>query len=329
MASFYEKKMKILFFAALTYISSIFGDYSIVFVHIGNKIPSYADVAMSQARLFNPNARIILLGSREALQRFSLLSDQENIELCPYEDIPKSKLHEAYHNQCVEISPFWRYTSERFLYLWDWMRDTGSNHVFHLENDNMLYADLEPLLPHFQREYPGIGATFDNEDRCIPGFVWIADCNAMELLAQYFVKKAPERISDMYVIGSYRKERSAQWIDTLPIIMPSYHDLYPLESPHHHTTHRPKAYSNHAELFQSIFDGAAIGQFLGGIDPIHAHNEPGFINESTLFNPSLLQYQWIQDEKERSVPYAVFQGQFYKIINLHIHSKRLQAFKSL
>ena len=237
-------------------------------------------------------------------------------------------MHQEYEKRCVETSVFWRYTSERFLYLWDLMEAYSLENVFHLENDNMLYADLEPLLPQFQKHYPGIGAKFDNEERCIPGFLWVANCNAMKPLAKYFVKKAPERLSDMVVMAQYRKEQSVQSIDALPIIMPSYLSKYSLESPHHHKTDRPQTYSNHSEIFNAIFDAAAIGQFLGGIDPIHPNHEPGFINESCLFNPSFLEYQWIVDKQGRSVPCALFQGQSYKIINLHIHSKRLHDFKS-
>lgn len=320
--------MKTLFFASFIYAISIFGEYAIVFVHIGNNIPSHTEVALSQARLFNPNARIILLGSTRGLNRFCSLHTPENIELCSYEDLPLSTIHREYQNRCLETSPFWRYTSERFLYLWDLLASQNLENVFHLENDNMLYADLEPLLPLFQKEYPGVGATFDNEDRCIPGFVWIANCTAMEDLAKYFAKKAPEQISDMYVMGLYRKEKSTPSIDSLPIIMPSYSTVYPLESPHNHKTERPQDYSKNADTFHAIFDAAAIGQFLGGIDPIHANNQPGFINESCLFNPSILKYEWIADDQGRLVPHAFFQGTPYRIINLHIHSKRLHLFKS-
>ena len=320
--------MKLVLIILLTYISAIFADYSIIFVHIGNEVPSYADVALSQARLFNPNARIILLSSKTGLKRLHSLAQRENLQLYAYDYLPKSSIHKEYQDLCTETSPFWRYTSERFLYLWDLMTVYSLENVFHLENDNMLYADLESFLPYFQEHYPGIGATFDNEDRCIPGFVWIANCKAMKNLVAYFVKLAPQRLFDMKVIGRYRQEYSTPWIDTLPIIMPEYLSAYRLESPHHHVTDRPFAYSNQSDTFHAIFDAAAIGQFLGGIDPIHANNQPGFINESCLFNPSLLEYKWTMDEQGRLVPYAIFGSAYYKIINLHIHSKRLYEFKS-
>ncbi len=306
----------------------LFAEYTIVFVHIGNVVPAHADIAIAQARLFNPNARIIFLSSEKALDRLYLLKEQHNLELCPYETLPKTSAHQEYQNLCAETSPFWRYTSERFLYLQDLMEAYFLENVFHLENDNMLYADLEPLVPLFQMCYPGIGAVFDNEDRCIPGFVWISDRAAINPLAEYFAKQAPKRLSDMQVIADYRKEYPPLSIDRLPIVMPEYSLNYPLRSPHNHITDHPESYSHNIHLFQAIFDAAAIGQFLGGIDPIHANNQPGFINESCLFNPSFLEYCWIKDNLGRLVPYASFQGHCYKIINLHIHSKRLYEFAS-
>lgn len=307
--------------------TQLLAEYSIVFVHIGGEVPTYTDVAISQARLFNPNARIILVSNTQALKRLQDLANQENIELYSYEELPKSINHQIYDTRCIS-SAFWRYTSERFLYLSDLMETHALENVFHLENDNMLYCNLETYLADFQTYYPGIAATFDNEERCIPGFVWISGCKAMQSLAAYFAQKAETDLTDMYVMGKYRLEQTSSFIDRLPIIMPDYATVYPLESLHHHKTNNSEAYFNQYEIFRAIFDAAAIGQFLGGIDPIHENNSPGFINESCLFNPSFLEYQWIPDERGRLVPYAIFQNRFYRIINLHVHSKRLADFRS-
>ena len=80
--------------------------------------------------------------------------------------------------------------------------------------------------------------------------------------------------------------------------------------------------------FLSIFDGAAIGQFLGGIDPKNGVSKPGFINESCLFNPSLIKFTWEVDDCDRRVPYASYGNSISRINNLHIHSKNLQKFTS-
>ncbi len=315
-------------FLCLVYVGSLCANYSIVFIHIGDEVPSYTDVAIQQARLFNPKAHIILLASDQGLNRFACMQQEQNIELCSYDRLPKTVLHQQYQERCVERSAFWRFTSERFLYLWDLMAHQNLEAVFHLENDNMLYVDLDRLLPLFRTYYPKIGATFDNEERCIPGFVWIADGEAMEGLAKYFVQHAQERLSDMSVIGKYRQEYVGLKIDGLPIVMPEYSTIHTLRSPMHHTTRRPHVYSQHCEVFGGIFDAAAIGQFLGGIDPIHGNSQPGFINESCLFNPAWLRYQWEIDGQGRKVLYAKSVGLGYPVFNLHVHSKKLSQFKS-
>jgi len=71
-----------------------------------------------------------------------------------------------------------------------------------------------------------------------------------------------------------------------------------------------------------------MGQYLGGIDPIHRNSAPGFINETCVFNPSHLTYVWWCDNKGRKVPFALYKGNLHKIANLHIHSKRLYEFNS-
>ena len=79
----------------------------------------------------------------------------------------------------------------------------------------------------------------------------------------------------------------------------------------------------------SISDAAAIGQYLGGIDPWHGcHNTIGFINETCIFNPALCSFVWELDFKNRKIPYIIFKNAKYCINNLHIHCKNLNKFKS-
>jgi hypothetical protein len=79
-------------------------------------------------------------------------------------------------------------------------------------------------------------------------------------------------------------------------------------------------YGNHFEKINSIFDGAAIGQYLFGIDPIHSKNcTKGFINETSVINASLLSISF-EDKK----PYIDFNEKRITINNLHMHCKNLE-----
>ena len=80
------------------------------------------------------------------------------------------------------------------------------------------------------------------------------------------------------------------------------------------------------EKVNSIFDAAAIGQYLGGVDPRNIpYDTTGFINEGCVFDPSNFKYKWINSE-----PFMVLEnGHEVKINNLHIHSKNLKRFINL
>lgn len=309
-------------------VSPLFGEYSIVFVHIGPKLPEYARVAIAQARLFNKEANVVLLANEVALEDYHAALCEYDTKLISLESLTKTDEHTKYEQNCAHKDPFWRYTSERFLYLWDYIHQYNVENVFHLENDNMLYANLSPLLSTFQENYPGLGITIDNHERCIPGFVWINNPEIMKECAAFFSSFAKSRSNDMFILGKFRKKLSSPLVTTLPIIMKEYAQDFKLVSAINHRTKTPELFYNNSDLFDAIFDAAAIGQFLGGIDPIHNNSKPGFINESCLFNPSKLSYSWKLDKKQRLVPYASYKGKEYKIINLHIHCKDLKKFQS-
>jgi hypothetical protein len=90
------------------------------------------------------------------------------------------------------------------------------------------------------------------------------------------------------------------------------------------------AFWKHFDQFGAIFDAAAIGQYLGGVDPRNAGgaDTAGFINETCIFDPSGYQYRWRTDSQGRRVPCAIDEGREYRVNNLHIHSKDLERFVS-
>ena len=111
--------------------------------------------------------------------------------------------------------------------------------------------------------------------------------------------------------------------------MPQYTQEHGLVSRHGHRTETSETFSCNIDLFKSLFDGAAIGQYLGGEDPRNGPNGSGFVNESCLFHADRLQYEWQQDSEGRWIPFARYQQQLWQVNNLHIHSKRLDPFYSL
>ena len=296
--------------------------WSIVCVHIGETLPPYLEIALEQARLFNPEASIVLIANAEALESFHSRIDVTAVSC---ESLPRTQEHEKFLEKMKSAAGYLRYTSERFLYLYDYMAASGAKDLFHIENDVLLYADLGELLPLFQQYYPGIAATFESPFKCIPGFLFVATPDAMQKLAKHFAAKAPYPMNDMQVIALYWKEHRKE-IDCLPMMMERYFlDRMPADV-HSRLWEKKQRYSNHIAEFQSIFDGAAIGVFFDGV--AKAGFPPGHLMRA-LFDPSLITYIWELDAKGRRVPYALYGGEKYRINNLHIASKRLERFLSM
>ena len=125
-----------------------------------------------------------------------------------------------------------------------------------------------------------------------------------------------------------KRQAGSDVINNLPIIFPEYTKTFKLGSTSRHKVKNSKDYYHNVEHFDSIFDAAAIGQYLGGIDPMHKNSEPGFINETCIFNPSKCTFDWQLDEEGRKIPLIGCNGRQYKLNNLHIHSKALYKFAS-
>lgn len=320
------------YFLIFACFSSFLYSHSIVFVHIGPELPDYLFTAIEQARLFNNDCPIYLIGNQKALIKAQFPVNQ-SIKCIPCESFSASKSHDLFSKNSkldrFTFEGFWTLTSERFFYLEELIRQYNLKDVFHLENDVMLYVDLTDLLPVFQKHYEGkIGATFDNEKRCIPGFVYISEVYPISQLVTLMASRADAALNDMEIFQEFKNRYDHLYIDSLPIVLPEYINDYSLINTLGDTTLYPNRYCQNFTEFQSIFDAAAIGQYLGGISFRNGSANPGFINESCLFNPAFFEYHWKRDSKERLIPFIRYKNMEYPINNLHIHSKNLLLFFS-
>lgn len=300
--------------------------YNIVFIHIGPHLPPYIVTAIKQARLFNKLCPIYLISSKSALSEFAQSPHAASDTICvDYHQLPLTGAHHMFLANCT-LEKFWQEATERYLVLYDFMSYFNIQNVFHLENDVLLYVNLNELVPAFKDNY-SVAIPFDNDTRAISSFVYVKDRTSLQKVAVFFAQKAASGLNDMQT-PPLLKQMDSTIIGQLPIIMPAYVRSYPLKNKLGYSTKNPTDYTNNFESFNCIFDAAAIGQYLGGIDPRCGKAGPGFINETCLFNPSQLQYVWECNCDGLRVPYAVFNGKKYLIANLHIHSKNLALFKS-
>jgi hypothetical protein len=85
------------------------------------------------------------------------------------------------------------------------------------------------------------------------------------------------------------------------------------------------------DVFKFIFDGAAIGQYLGGVDPRNTPGDTrGFVNETCIVKYDQYEFLWKWKHGENiKRPFLLHNGEEIPIFNLHIHSKNLNDFCSV
>jgi hypothetical protein len=296
---------------------------SFVLIHLGNHFFDYINDCISQIKKFNDDDIFLIIDECNK----NKITDN-NVIIVTTQELPKTKNHIEFdsHNKLDKNyrNGFWKFATERFLYLEDIIEHHKLENVFHLENDNLIFFDTDELVKIFNENYD-FATTFDNDSRAVPGIVYIKNLSSIKDLNKFIITHPFK--NDMELISDYRNNSNKKI--NLPIL-PSNYNLE-LKSTSGHTTKNPNQYFLNFTYFNSIFDGAALGQFIGGIDQRnvnHSFSTEGFINESTLFNPKNLKIQFVEDNKNRKIPFIEFENKKIKINNLHIHSKNLKKFLS-
>ena len=202
---------------------------------------------------------------------------------------------------------FWALTSLRFFYIYEFMKKYQINDVIHIENDVLLYYNCNELIDKFDKNYMYI--PFDSYTRNIASIMYIPNVDIFKkIMDKYnFNKNDMENFSKI-------KELTGL-IQNLPIFVKN-------DNP----SNEEKFVSNNSELFPYIFDAAAIGQYLGGIDPRNSPNNTiGFINETCVIKYNNYKI-WFEEKKNIKRPFILIENKKIPIFNLHIHSKNLKKF---
>jgi len=224
---------------------------------------------------------------------------KNNINLIKSEDLNNS-------NYDVKSNDFWYLTSLRFIYIYELMKLKNLKNVFHLENDLVLYYNCNTIINKLDN-YMYI--PFDSFNRNIASFVYIPNHE----LFKKIIDEYDFSINDMLNFPIIQKKTGL--IDNFPIIIENNNE-----------TDEYKFVSKNFNKFNYIFDAAAIGQYLGGIDPKNdSSNTIGYVNPECIIKYNKYKFEWkIIDNIKK--PFIIIDNNTYPIYNLHIHSKALDKF---
>ena len=184
---------------------------SVVFIHLGPAIPAFTADAIKQAARFSTGP-LYLVAERAAIKAFAL-PEVPRIIAIACEDLGISPMHQAFRNCCPLDKSFrdgfWTFTTERFYYLETLVERDNLENVIHLENDVMLYADIDQLVAKASRFYEGLAVPFDNDDRSVPSLLFARRPHALTALCQFIVELLREHpdpsLNDMILLAQARR----------------------------------------------------------------------------------------------------------------------------
>lgn len=248
---------------------------------------------------------ILVITELEFFDHFASFKDR--IQL-----IDKKELHDSFHYSSKTLfdksfrNGFWYLTSQRFFYIYEYMKKYDVENVIHIENDVLLYYNFETtVLDRIDRNY--MYTPFDTYERNIASILYIPNSTLFQkILELYDVNK-----NDMHNFSHIKKQ--TQLIKNFPIF------------PTNQKGPEEQFVSENYEQLQYVFDAAAMGQFLGGVDPRNIpNNTVGFVNETCVIKYNEYEFTWEKDGINR--PFLIVNDVKYPIFNLHIHSKNLSKF---
>lgn len=202
---------------------------------------------------------------------------------------------------------FWRLTSQRFFVICEFMKTHDVKDVVHIENDVLVFYNCEVLSAFVDRNY--VYMPFDTYTRNIASIMYIPSADIFQqILDHYDCDK-----NDMDNFSVIRNKTGL--IKNFPIFPWSECECENDEM---------RFVCSNSDVFPWIFDAAAMGQYLGGVDSRNIPGDTrGFVNETCVIKYDIYEFEYCDGK-----PFLVMKNKDKKvpIFNLHIHSKNMRKF---
>lgn len=226
--------------------------------------------------------------------------------------------------------------SERFFAVASLMEAHNLTDVIHLENDNMVYANMLDVVTAIARCGHGLASMVPSVDGFVPGVVYIRDSKSINHFCDYlndflscgsaFGLAVARQVTgnrnlfanDMTYLMNYFQLFGSRYIGLLPswIHMPGENCI--VEA------------SRSAGIAPYLFDAASFGQWYSFTELIGSDSPPTHIVKACISRflditaRPFERLSWVMDDVGRRRPY--WKG--FAILSLHIHAKNLDRFLS-
>lgn len=268
----------------------------IILVHLG-AIPKYLYSNIDYLCKTFANKNIKLVTDNEKIKNI----EYSNFECITYPKIGdkiKLNLSKLEHSRNFR-NGFWFKTIERFFYLEEYV-SKHNNSVFYLESDVLLLPNFP--FSKFQLMKKEIAYPLVSQARGIASCMYVKDSVGIINFCN-FIKSSviiDNSNTDMTLLGNYQIKYPER-VYILPTSIES------------------------DSFFEGIFDGASIGIYLEGTDPL---NYFGISKLKRIYNDHDFKPDKYKYHSEKGLINLIDSKRFIPIYNLHVHSKRKKVFKS-
>jgi hypothetical protein len=296
----------------------------IVFCFIGN-LPSYIKETVHQARCFFEGDIYLITSQIDSVY----LNDikKYNVNIVKYEDvvslefleIAQKNIHKfQYIHQLAGREQLFLRSFERFFVLQNLMKQKNLEDCLFLELDILIYDEPTKWVSSFSESE--LCYMFDNYERFCSGIMYIKNFKSITGLLEEmlnFISNSNSFMNEMTVLSLFY-DKNKQNVQILP--------TYWCEPGMPFETHL-----NYSKYNDTIFDSAAMGGYLFGMDTIHTNFKIVKYQKSkwAYIDATKNVFKWVKDDKDRQRPYIWTGEKWILINNLHIHAKNLNEALSL
>lgn len=294
-------------------------NFILVHYHRTN-FPAYIYTCIEQIRETNPKANIFLGYFSSCKVDYKRLKAAG----CYLQDIGKylwTPMHYLFKLKNRGI-----FTTERFFVIHEIMKHNHLQNVIHVENDCMVYINIERIISILQDNYD-LGIVRENDEKCIASFVYIKETKYLKKLCRFLVKQ--KNVNDMYALSDFGYRNKLHY---LPVVSNAYAKKEEMSYGPSEARIRVKqkeVYCENVEKFGCVFDGAAYGVYAGGLDVRFGLGDTrGYINDlDSCYSLTKCSMVW---EKIDGInrPFYLYGTEKIPIANLHIYSKELDKFRA-
>jgi hypothetical protein len=287
---------------------------NIVLIHIGPVVPDYMIDCMEQVRRFYGGEIHAVIPDSYVCKNFI---KRIGIHPVACESFYGDPLYREFQKVCF-LDGFWNVTMARFIVLDILIQRKNLTDVIHIENDVLLYRDPNSYRTQLEiASNRNVLLTPVGENYASAAFIYVKNLTPLRRMNERFIeylKKGKAFLNKILgnpdptemMMLSYFYKHFENVVSYLPIV--------------------PEGKgSNRYRLFNSVFDGASAGQYIGGT----RSDGPGWTGNHHWLGCDIqrgkYQFVWSKNAQGIKIPFMVGRkGRKVSINNLHIHSKDLR-----